>query len=221
MKNEPHIAAVFDLDGTITCNDTYLSFLVAFLKHHPYRLAYCWSLPFSIILYKLKFRDNAWLKKKFLGAIAGGTSRNEMNSFISHFINDVVEPKMRQNALNQIEFHKESGHILILATASFDFYVEELGHRLGFDAIICTHATWNENNRLLGDISGKNCYAQYKLQKVIQHIENNDNINYTVAYTDHHSDLPLMEWVNEAIAVNPTSKLRRFSETRGYQIKSW
>ena len=70
-----------------------------------------------------------------------------MNSFVTHFINTVVEPKIKQNALKEIQSHKDSGHSLILATASFDFYAEQIGRRLGFNTIICTRSVWDDNNK--------------------------------------------------------------------------
>jgi HAD superfamily hydrolase (TIGR01490 family) len=220
MKSKSEVAVVFDLDKTITSNDTYLFFLLTFLRYNPFRLLRCWLLPFAFISFKVKLRDNTWLKKKFLGAIVGGTTNTKINAFVKPFVKTIVEQKLRKNALQEILLHKESGHILILATASFDFYVEELGHQLGFDAIICTNSVW-DNNQLQADISGDNCYGISKLNKVTHFVETNENISYTIAYTDHHSDLPLMDWVDEAIAVNPTNKLRELATQKGYEIKSW
>jgi len=221
MNNPSHILVIFDLDGTITCNDTYVSFLLTFLKNNPYRLFHCWSLPFVFVYFKLGIRDNTWLKKKFLGAIAGGTTNIKIKVFVKQFIKMIVEQKLRKKALQEIESHKALGHLLILATASFDFYVEDIGNQLGFDAIICTHSVWDNNNQLQGDISGENCYGISKFHKVIQYCKKNRSIGYTIAYTDHHSDLPLMDWVDEAIAVNPTKKLREFAKQKGYEIRTW
>jgi len=221
MNHHSRISVIFDLDGTITCNDTYLFFLLTFLRHNPYRLINCWSLPFAFVYFKLRLRDNTWLKKKFLGAIAGGTTKTKIKAFVKQFVKTIVEQKLRKNALQEIKTHKESGHILILATASFDFYVEAIGNQLGFDEIICTNSVWDNNNKLQGDISGDNCYGISKLHKVIHYFVKNEDVSYTIAYTDHHSDLPLMDWVDKAIAVNPTSKLRELAKQKGYEIKIW
>lgn len=220
MKNKSQVAVVFDLDNTITCNDTYLFFLLIFLKHNPIRLLRCWSLPLALLSFKMKLKDNTWLKKKFLGAIVCGTTNTKIKAFATQFIKTIVKHKLRKKALQEILLHKESGHILILATASFDFYVEELGSQLGFDAILCTNSVW-ENNQLQPDISGDNCYGISKLNKVTHYLEKNTNISYTIAYSDHHSDLPLMDWADEAIAVNPTNKLRELAMLKGYEIKIW
>jgi HAD superfamily hydrolase (TIGR01490 family) len=218
--NRQRTAVVFDLDKTITSNDTYLDFLLTFLKYNPSRLLNCWSLPFAYIYFKSGMRDNSWLKKKFLGAVAGGSTSNDIKAFVKYFNKVVVGHKVRKAALHEIQQHKNSGHILILATASFDFYVKDLGSELGFDAVICTHSVWI-NNRLQGDISGENCYGVSKLQKVTRNLEQYKDVSHTIMYSDHHSDFPLMDWVDKAIAVNPTNRLRELAEQNGYEIKIW
>ena len=39
-----------------------------------------------------------------------------------------------------------------------------------------------------------------------------------MAYSDGYSDLPLLEAVGRAVAVNPDRKLRRVAGERGYQV---
>jgi len=221
MNGERSVTAVFDLDGTITRNDTYLSFLFAYLKDHPGRLVHCWSLPFFVVIFKLGIKDNTWLKKKFLGTVMGGVSRDSLARFVNNFIDITLEQQIKERALQEIQQHKSSGHNLLLATASFDFYSIKLGEKLGFDAIICTKSKWDNDDRLIGDIDGDNCYGKYKLENVSRYIKQNLNDTRTILYTDHHSDLPLMEWVDEGIAVNPTSKMRALAIENDFEIKNW
>ncbi len=221
MNDEPSVTAVFDLDGTITSNDTYLSFLLTYLKKNPGRLIYCWSLPFVVVTFKLGFKNNTWVKKRFLNAIMGGISRDDIKQFVNHFLKMTLEQKVKKKALQEIQRHKDLGHNLILATASFDFYSKELGEKLGFDTVICTKSRWDKNDRLIGDIDGNNCYGIYKLEKVSHYIKDNMAKTYSMLYTDHHSDLPLMEWVDEGIAINPTKKMREIAIANNFEIREW
>lgn len=221
MSNAPHVTAVFDLDGTITCNDTYLSFLLTYLKFNPHRLVYCWSLPFVVAIFKLGFKDNTWVKKKFLSAVLGGKSQCDLEKFAGYFIKMILEQKVKKNAIKEIQLHKKLNHKLILATASFDFYVCKLGEQLGFDAVICTHSLWDKDNKLIGDIDGYNCYGKYKLEKVSQYLKESRDKTHIILYTDHHSDQPLMDWVDEAIAINPTNKMRDIAILHKFEIRDW
>ncbi len=210
---------VFDLDNTITKKDTYLAFLIFCLKQNPLRLFRCYFLPFAVLIFKLKLKDNSWLKKTFLGAIIGGTQRDDVNSLVDDFLSDIKDQYYSQ-ALGQIQYHKEQSDYLVLASASYDFYVEKIGKELGFDQIICTKSVWS-NGRLIGDIDGENCYGPNKLAQIKKELSNILDNYKTVAYSDHHSDKYLLEWADLGIAVNPTDKLRVIAEQTGFEIRNW
>jgi len=40
-------------------------------------------------------------------------------------------------------------------------------------------------------------------------------------YSDHISDVPVLEWADEAIAANPHGGLRAEAKTRGWAIVDW
>ena len=221
MEKSSRIFAIFDLDGTITRGDTYLFFLLSFLKHRPLRLLNCWFLPVAVICYKLRLKDNSWLKKVFLQAIAGGVEKKEISSFLKVFVKDVLENRLRRGALTAIAFHRNNGHRLVLASASFDFYVKEIGHQLGFDTVLCTRSVWDEKNRLKGEILGLNCYGAAKRDRVVRYLEKTGGADFIIAYSDHHSDLALLEWVDRAVSVNPTPMLRELAGQKGFEVKIW
>ncbi len=212
---------IFDLDSTITKKDTYVAFLLSILKTYPQRLLRCGFLPFAILIHKAGIKDNSWLKETFLTAIAGGLSQSQLSACSDQFIEKLKKKGIRSKALQEIQQHRDTDHKLILASASFDFYVKKLGHQLGFEAIVCTRPSWNEHNKLTGKIDGQNCYGKYKLMRLKEILNIDKNDITTIAYTDHHSDVPLLEWVDKAIAVNPTRKLQQIAMKRNYTIVDW
>jgi len=215
------MAAVFDLDGTITTNDTYLAFLIGFLLHNKLRIFRCFHLPFAIALYKLRFRSNSWLKSVFLRAIAGGCSRRDISIWTDSFVKQIYSKKLHPEAVNAIQKYKELGYHLVLATASFDFYAVKLGQSLGFDSIICTKSRWENNELLDGRIDGNNCYGEEKKGRVEMYFAGAGSNWSVTAYSDHHSDLPLLMWANHAVAVNPTKALRNFAKSNNIEIQYW
>ena len=221
MHYGTRVAAIFDLDYTITRRDTYLHFLLGYLHRHPERMLRCGWLPFAVAIYKLKIRDNGWLKQTFLHAVAGGAKRAEIRKWVQEFIERILAKEIRPGARDTIRRHKGAGHHLLMVTASLDFYVEELGRRLGFDAVICTRSTWDDRERLTGSLDGDNCYGAVKLELVNEYFGQERSQWYTLGYSDHHSDLPLLSWVDEAIAVNPTGKLFEIATRQGYEIQDW
>ncbi len=221
MSDRYRVAAIFDLDGTITRQDTYVAFLVAILCNQPLRLLRAVWLPVAVVLYGLKLRDNSWLKQTFLRAIAGGATQEQVNRWVEPFLASLLKAGIRPGAVQAIRRHHEAGHHLVMVTASFDFYAEELGRRLGFNAVICTRSVWDTTGRLKGELDGENCYGRVKLDRLNAHFGDQRDEWYIIGYSDHHSDALLMEWVDQAVVVNPTARLSRMAALYGYEVQDW
>ena len=133
--------AVFDLDGTITRHDTYIPFLLGFLARKPLRILRCGLLPFHALVHLLGLRGNSWLKLKFLSQCCGGASRQALADYGADFAARIVRKGLLPDAVAAIEFHRARGDRLMLISASFDLYVDEIG-KLLFDHIIASKAAW-------------------------------------------------------------------------------
>lgn len=220
-KKSRQTAVVFDLDHTITKLDTYLAFLLFVLRKRPARILRSVFLFNAIIQYKLKLKDNSWLKEEFLRTIVGGASREQVEVWSDQFVSNLIEKQIHSTALKVIQRHRKTGCHLLIASASFDFYVTKLGQQLGFDEAICTHSMWNQSNVLVGKIDGSNCYGFAKLEKLKAYFGPKRNQWYIIGYSDHHSDIPMLNWIDQPVAVNPTKQLRKIAEKCGYDIQIW
>lgn len=212
---------IFDLDSTITKKDTYVAFLISLLRKYPVRLLRCGFLPVAIILHKTGLKDNSWLKEIFLKAIAGDINKTQLDSCADHFLKQLQAQGIYSKALQKIQQHQQANHKLVLASASFDFYVEKLGRQLGFDTIICTQSTWDNQDKLTGKIDGYNCYGVNKLNRLMDYFEQDRTTLFLIGYSDHHSDKPFLNWVDQAIAVNPTDKLKQIAIQNNFSVENW
>jgi HAD superfamily hydrolase (TIGR01490 family) len=215
------VIAIFDLDYTIMCIDTYVAFLIKFIINYPLKaLSACW-LPLAFVMFKLGLRDNSWLKATFLRAIAGGATKHEIDSIVDGFVAHLIKNKIRPGAKLAIQKHRDAGDTLLLVSAGFDFYAEKIASLLGFDDIIVTKSEWDSEGRLTGRIIGSNCYGPEKLYRVTGYIEYRKLKPYTIAYADHHSDVPLLAWADRAVIVNPEPALRVIASKEGFDIEYW
>lgn len=212
--------AIFDLDLTITNCDTFVSFLLYVLSTSPVRCLRALWLPTALAMYYSGLRNNTWLKQKFLGTIAGGATQSEVEQWAGHFIKQLYASGIRPKALQAIEKHRSMGHSILLATASFDFYVTPLAASLGFDSVISTKAAW-KNGKLCGTILGQNCYGQHKYERVVDFLGQDRASYQTIAYSDHHTDIDLLLWANEAYAVNPSQKLKNLALEHNIPVLDW
>lgn len=220
MKINNSIVA-FDLDGTITKRDTYLPFLFGYMIRHPYRLVRTLHLPFAVLMYFLQLRNNSWLKQVFLKACLGNLSRISLNSWANQFTQCLLESGLRAGAIDKLNKYKGEGVKLVLVSASFDIYVEKIGIALGFNHVISTNVEWDDKDRLTGGLIGKNCYGQEKVHRISKWLRDTNQTQVDIVYTDHHSDLPLLQWANVGVAVNPTEKLRLLSLGKNIKVEIW
>ena len=217
---EGRVAAVFDLDGTVTSNDTYVAFLLSSAARRPWRLPWLATLPWAYGVHRLGLRDNAWLKATALWATAAGAEGEWTGRVAERLVRRSILPRVRPRAERRIESHRRQGHRLVLATASFDIYVDRLARQLGFDDWVCTHADRDDRGRLSGRIRGRNCHGPEKLTRLRTLFATRGEW-WIIGYSDHVSDLPLLEWSDEPIAVNPERRLRRAARERGWPIEDW
>lgn len=114
---------VFDLDGTLIQEDSFVRFLLGFLRHRPIRIIKVLHLPLALIFHYIGLRDNTWLKTTFLKAFIGGLSRKEVEVFAEKFADRLVKKSLLPKAYERIRDHQEKKDLLVLATASPDIYV--------------------------------------------------------------------------------------------------
>ncbi len=81
MNDNSKKISIFDLDGTLTKTDTYLLYLIRFLKRNPRRWLKALILPFAVEMFYLKIRNNQWLKTIFLTVILGGETKESIVSW--------------------------------------------------------------------------------------------------------------------------------------------
>jgi HAD superfamily hydrolase (TIGR01490 family) len=222
-KGEETIA-VFDLDGTITTRDTTAAFLLGYLREHPARLVHCLPLALSTAGFAAGLVDNADLKRAAVRAVLGGASRDEIAAWTDRFVPWCLKALVRPMARTRIEAHKSARHHLILASASLDLHVQPIAKALGFAEVICTKVAWTRGQRISGDLDGGNVRADRKLaavQRAVSLMESEPRSARVIAYSDHHADLPLLRWADQAIAVNPTRRLAAAAAIEGIPVEDW
>jgi HAD superfamily hydrolase (TIGR01490 family) len=215
------VAAVFDLDKTVTKRPTYVPFLLSVARREPSKLLYAGPIVLAGLAYKIGLISRGRVKEFMLRAIVGRASRAEVAAHAEAFVAECLDRGLRPGARRALAEHRARGDNLILATASFDFYVERLGRQLGFDAVIATRAAWDQDGRLLGRIDGENCYGAEKLRRLEEALPDLRGRYRVVAYSDSHADLPLLLWADTGVAVNPSRRLRRHARSGGLDVVDW
>ena len=224
MHSRMQRIAFYDMDKTITQRATWTAFLTAYARngrHRPWLIA---GTIGPVILYLAKRIDRATLKERTQAIVMGASApRATVESVADAFAADVVARNVRADALARIAADRAAGYRIVLATASYDFYVRAIAARLGIADVIATPSTV-AGDRVIARIAGRNCYGPAKLAMVgdwmaAQGIARDDaHIRF---YSDHVSDAPALDWADEGVAVSPHGPLRRLAAARGWRIEDW
>ena len=222
----PHRLAIYDMDRTITRHGTYTGFLVHIaLALSPWRLLLAPVVPLVLAAYALRWIDRIRMKELNQALMIGHkVSRKRLAPCLETYADKVMKTNVRDGALAQIAADRADGCTLVLATASYRLYVEPIAARLGFDAVIATDHISQDLDYLRARIAGENCYDTGKLRMIkawmTRHgLKREDS--HVRAYSDHVSDVPMLEFADQAYAANPHAPLEREARDRGWQIVQW
>ena len=218
--------AIYDMDRTVTRTGTYTRFLIhAAARLAPWRLLLGALIPFALAAYAMRLIDRARLKEVSLRLLLGPRlSRARLAPAAESYAAAVLRTNVRPGALRQIAADRADGRRLVLATASYRFYVEAIARALGFDDVIATGSVAGLDDMIHARIDGENNYGPAKLRLIlawlaVEHIERaGAHVRF---YSDHVSDAPALEWADVGVAVNPSRGLRRLARARGWERVDW
>jgi len=214
-------AVLFDLDRTITRRGTYTPFLLSVARKRPAAFLSVPLILAAALAYRLRWISRGRLKEIMLRRTLGAMTRAEVDALAQAFVENEIQTRLRPGARAAIDRHRCAGHRLVLMTASFDFYAEIFGQKLGFDDVVATAADWNNQDRLTGQIAGENCYGPAKFRALGEKLPGLKDSHHLIAYSDHHTDADLLTWVDTGTAVNPSRRLRQLAERHGLTIVDW
>jgi HAD superfamily hydrolase (TIGR01490 family) len=212
---------IFDLDGTITRGDTFRAFLWYALSRRPQRLLNCLGLPAKLVQFTCGQIPREEIKYAFLKAIVGSCCREDIERLAATFIRRRFPKMAKRTAVLRVQWHRRRRHLLFLATGSLDLYAVAAGNLLGFDRVIATRTSW-DGDRIARGFEGGNLRGETKLAEVKRALALLDEQpSRIIVYSDHHSDLPLLHFADEAIAVDPTPRFGRMARLYGFSVENW
>jgi HAD superfamily hydrolase (TIGR01490 family) len=218
--------AIYDMDKTITATPTWTRFLVhAARARAPWRLALMPAVGVAALGYLLKLIDRSRLKQLSQRLLLGhALTQADVEAVAARFADAEFATGVLQGARDRIEADRAAGYRLVMATASHGYYAAAIARLLEFDDVVATQAKRDAQGRVLSLIEGHNCYGPVKLH-MIEHWMQQAGLDradlHVRAYSDHVSDAPLLEWADEAFAVNAHGPLRILAHARGWTELDW
>jgi HAD superfamily hydrolase (TIGR01490 family) len=218
--------AIYDMDRTVTRRATYTPFLLhCATRRAPWRLLFLPFVALSMLAYVARLIDRGLLKEINHRLLLGGKVHpRQLKPLVASFADRQAETNIRPGAREAIARDKAQGRRIILATASYRLYADAIGERLGFDDVIGTGSIIGLDERVHAKIDGENCYGEAKKRMIDGWVDRSGLLGkhgHVRFYSDHVSDQPVFEWADEPVAVNPSRKLRRLAQQRGWAVEDW
>lgn len=196
--------AFFDLDGTLTRGDTFISFAVFAVGR--LRFLYCLlrAAP-CLVAWKTGFRSNAQAKQTLFSLLYKGMPEVRFKELCRQF-SDRIEHDLRTDTLSLLNNHLKAQHEICILSASIGEWIRPWAARHGIRQVIATEAeTDTMSGRLTGRFATPNCHG---MEKVIRAKAAYPDLQQaeTWAYGDSDSDCPILDFSTHGLKMDKSRK---------------
>ncbi|MEZ4584055.1 MAG: HAD-IB family hydrolase [Caldilineaceae bacterium] len=132
----------------------------------------------------------------------------------------MVVHAIRPQATARLAWHREQGHIPVISSASSQFSVIPVADYLDIDHRAYTELE-SKDGRLTGTLRQPIVYGPGKVTWMERWAAPTTWTWASYFYSDHVSDVALLELVAHPYAVNPHAALRRLATQRGWPVLDW
>lgn len=195
--------ALFDIDYTITRKETLMEFYKYIVSKDIKNIKFLPRALYSGLMYGIKVYDEKKVKECFLKFIEN-IEEKDLAILTKKFYDERLSKILYKDALDMMHKLKSEGYMVILISASPEFYIKEFYAIDDVDFIIGTRFTF-ENGKFVRKMSGNNCKRDEKVSRLKAYLkENNIEADYENSYmfSDSLSDLPLLELVGKPYLIN-------------------
>ena len=216
-------AAFFDLDKTVIAKASMVAFGRPLYREGLISRRTLARALYGQLVYMYVGADEEKLERMrdSVLALTKGWEQSKVREIVDETLEDVVEPIVYDEALELINEHKAAGRKVYIVSASPEEIVAPLSRYLGVDDYLATRSTIDEDGRYAGTTDFY-CYGPNKAEAMRttaadEHID----LSRSYAYSDSATDLPMLECVGHAVAVNPDRELLRAAEEHGWEVRTF
>ena len=217
---EPHprrVAAFFDVDRTLVRGSSMLA-LAGPLRRAG--LLPLWTVV-SVAVRGRQFSTRGFTEEEIQRAVCSvsatvrGMDAAELRRVTDRAIPRVLGPRVYDEALRLIAWHRARNHLVFLVSASTHDLIDKLGEIVGANGVVASEAEI-VSGHYTGTVAL--CHGTAKAEAVRRLAETHGiDLQSSYAYGDAAGDIPMLETVGHAVAVNPDRGLRAAAGERGWQ----
>jgi len=208
-------AAFFDLDKTMST----LAFSRSLFNEGLLSRRAVLRSAYAQLVFSLGGADHDLIEKmrQEISTMVTGWDVDTVRQIVGEALHEVIVPLVYSEALDLIAEHREAGRDVVIVSASGIEMVGPIARMLG-----ATHAIATTLEEVDGRYSGRILHYVYGPNKAVAMEElaarEGYDLSQSFGYSDSETDIPMLEAVGHAFAVNPDKSLRRKATEEGWPI---
>jgi HAD superfamily hydrolase (TIGR01490 family) len=157
---------------------------------------------------------------RFALAPLKGRPAAELDALHRQFMAAKIIPIMLPAAAALIEAHRERGHELLIVTATNAFITRPIAEALNIPELLACEGEVIDGV-YTGEPIGIPSYHQGKVVRLRAWLAGRSSrLEGAYCYSDSHNDLPLLQLVDNPVAVDPDDRLREYALASGWPVIS-
>ena len=148
-------------------------------------------------------------------------SRAELDEMHREFMRR-IRPNITQMARMLVDSHRDTGDTLLMISATNEFIITPIAREFGIENIIGISLETDVQGNYTGRPIGTPSFQEGKVTRLHQWLaergQSQADYEKIYFYSDSRNDLPLLEQVNQPVAVNPDPVLTLTAVQRGWPI---
>lgn len=211
---------IFDLDNTLIAGDSdhaWGEFLISKALVDP--VEHAKKNDHFYLQYQQKTLD-IYEYQAFVLAPLMKLDEQTKQALHNEFMQTVIASLRLPKADTLIQQHKDNGDKIIIITATNSFIAAPIGHWLGIDTVIATEPEVVDG-QFTGKLSGTPCFQEGKITRLKEWLtQQTQHPGEITFYSDSINDLPLLEYADKPIAVDPDAALHDHATAQSWPIIS-
>jgi HAD superfamily hydrolase (TIGR01490 family) len=212
-------AAFFDLDKTVIAKSSALAFGRPFYQGGLLTRRAMLRSAYAQLMFQRSGADEAQMARirDSVAAMITGWNVGQVRQIVAETLHELIEPTIYAEAAALIGEHRAAGRDVVIVSTSGEEVVAPIGALLGVDRVVATRMAVVD-----GHYTGEIEYYAAGPAKAVAVRALAESEGYDLAdcyaYSDSVSDIPMLDAVGHAFAVNPDRGLRKTATERGWPV---
>lgn len=207
--------AFFDFDGTLIEGDSILYWQRYYYRRRPWMRVFQLANMVGLLLLAMRVINSHALKRVFFWPLAF-EKPGILEALARDFVRDDLVHRFHGPVLARLWAHHRLGHATVVISASGTFYLKHLAAYFPPDTtLLGTEMTWRGGLLRFPGYVGGNLRGANKIRRL-------RDLGFAgagkggYAYSDHHHDIPLLEFVDHGHVIRPTVKMAAAARAHGW-----